>query len=278
MGKSVSLVLSGSGTKLYTFIGALRVLFSAGYTPKQLSGTSGGGLVALFVAAHYDAARPMTTILQLEEFARSFRVQDMLDPGGFRWPRFWHGLYKGERILAKLREALPSSWAAMKLPVFVVTSDRTADAVKVWGAEDGVEPALVGRATMSLPIFDAVQIQGHWHTDGGTRANYPLAFFGDGEDVIGMRFRPLGKSGMLKPGEHGAVVQTFKGKVDFQLDNVDDMIEATSRMHMAVATKARTIMLDAPGSGMDFSLDDKQITRLIAAGEESAHRWLAGKP
>ena len=272
-----SYVLSGSGTKLFTFIGALRVLFTAGFTPRRLIGTSGGGLVALFIAARYDEQNPLACVAAAEKFARSLELHKLLDGGGLRWPRFWHGLYKGDLILERLRDALPRSWGGMKLPEYVVTSDRTADAAKVWGVEDKIEPALAGRATMSLPIFDAVKIKGHWHTDGGTRANYPLAFFKDDPTVIGLRFRPIGKAGMLGPGEEAAAVQSFKNKIEFQFDNVDDMIEATSRMHMEAAVKARTIMLDAPGSGMDFNVSQAEIDDLIKAGEDSARKWLAAR-
>lgn len=273
--RETSYVLSGSGTRFYAFIGALRVLFAAGWFPKRLIGTSGGGLVVLFIAAHYDPANPLAVIDKLEAFARSFRMSEMLDPGGLRWPRFWHGAFKGQRVLKELRRALPRDWRDMKLPVFVVTADRTAKAAKVWGVEDGVEPAIAGRATMSLPVFDAVRINDHWHTDGGTRANYPLSFFGDDAHVVGLRFRPVGADDVIMPGEQGDAVQTFDNKLAFQLDNVDDMIEATSRMHMAAATKARTLMLDAPGSGMDFSIDDEEIEALIQAGEDSARRFLS---
>lgn len=277
MDKLTSFVFSGSGARLYAFIGALRVLFAAGYRPKQLIGTSGGGLVALFVAAHYDPKDPMAVIGKLEAFARSFQLAKLLDLAWFpRWPAYWHGLHKGALIRAKLDEALPAKWSDMRLPVYVVTSDRNADAAKVWGEKDGIAPALAGRATMSLPrLFDAVEIQGHRHTDGGTRANYPLSFFGDDEDVIGIRFRPIGKRALLMPGETAPAVQSFANGVEFDLDNIDDMIEATSQMHMSAATKAKTLMLDVPGSGMDFHVEDKDITRQIDAGEASARKWLA---
>jgi NTE family protein len=278
MDKLTSFVFSGSGTRLFAFIGALRVLFAAGYRPKQLIGTSGGGLIALFIAAHYDPREPMAVLDKLEAFARGLQIGKLLDPAWFpRWPRYWHGPYKGARIRAKLDEALPAKWTDMKLPVFVVTSDRNGDVAKVWGEADGIAPALAGRATMSLPIFDAVEIQGHYHTDGGTRANYPLSFFGDDENVVGLRFRPLAHKAIAGPGEKAPSVQTFANTVEFNIDNIDDMIEATSRMHMAAAQKASTIMLDVPGSGMDFDVDDEDITRQIQAGAASAKKWLTAR-
>lgn len=269
-----SYVLSGSGMKLFAYLRALRALFVSGRLPKQLIGTSGGGLVAMFVAAHFDPHRPFDCLDRAEKLARSLSVTSLLDLGFFRWPHPTHGIYKGDRILAKLREELPRTWKDFKLPVFVVTADRTADATKIWGVDDDVEPALVARATMSLPIFDAVKIKGHWHTDGGTRANYPLAFFGDEENVIGLRFRPLAKRGVLGPGEEGAPVQAFTSKISFQLDNIDDMMEATALMHMQAAVKAQTIMLDVPGSGLDFGMEAAEIDAMMEAGEKSAQKWL----
>jgi predicted acylesterase/phospholipase RssA len=278
--RPTSYVLSGSGTKFFVFIGALRVLFAAGRLPKRIMGTSGGGLVALYVAAHYNHRAPLEVIDALEDFARGFEIDKLLDLGGIRWPQFWHGLYKGDKILAVLRQALPADWGKLTLPAYVVTSDRTADACKVWGADDKVEPAIAGRATMSLPGFDAVQIKGHWHTDGGTRANYPLDYFNDvaDSDVVGLRFRPRADKAILHPGVQGRAVQSFKNKVEFNLDNIDDMIEGCSTAHMAAALKARTIMLDAPGSGLAFKVSQQDADEMIRGGEASASAWLKANP
>lgn len=277
--KPTSYVFSGSGTKLYAFAGALRALIQAGRHPRRVIGTSGGGLIGLFLAARWNPATPERVCDELESFLRSFRLRDLLDLGGLRWPRFWHGIYKGDRFLAKMRDVLPARWSDMKLPVFVVTADRTADTTKIWGLADDVEPALAGRATMSLPIFDAVSIRDHWHTDGGTRNNFPLDFWGPLDaSVIGLRFRPLTTREVVLPGQQGDAVQVFANAVDFNLDNVDDMIEATSRLHTSIAIHAQTIYLDVPGSGMDFDVDDAAIAHMMRLGADAARAWLKGNP
>lgn len=275
MPKDVSLVLSGSGTRYPVFIGALRRLTEAGFRFKRVCGTSGGAIVAAGLAAWYDRRDPMAAIERLEHLGRELRPQSFLDPNLFSI-RYWQGLYAGKRILRELTRLLPASFSDLRIPLYVVTHDLSARCAKVWGAEDKIDLPLVVRASMSLPgVFDAVFIRGHVHVDGGIGANYPLTIFGVGEDVVGLRFRPSTSVGFAPAGFEPPVAARYRNRLELIGAAVDDMVEASSRLYMESAVKARTCMLDSLGSSFDFHLSDEDLERLIANGYDSVGRWLS---
>lgn len=276
--REVDIVASGSGARLFVFIGALLRLAESGHRFRRLCGTSGGSIVLAKLASVYDPADPMRSVRQLEAFAQRINPAQLLDPNWFGG-RWWEGRNAGNKVLAELRAQLPPRFDNLALPLNVVTHDLTSRRTKVWGKADvGVDLPLVVRASMSLPlVFDAVFLRGHVHVDGGVSANYPLDLYGDGDGVIGLRFRPTGGGAPVPPGEDGGHASVYRHKHELWGAILDDMLEATSRLHMSAATKARTIMLDYPGSSFDFDVGPGEITAQIDAGWESVGEWLKEK-
>jgi len=259
----MKLVLSGSGTRYPVFIGALRRLEKAGMRPTEVCGVSGGAIIAAGIARGMDSHA-------LEALAKKCLPGPLLDK---RWfvellaldP--YKGIWKGERFLAKFREVLPNKWEDCKIPLHVVTFNLGRGAHRVWSAKDAKDcndiPRLV-RASMSLPVFDSCLINGEWHEDGGFGANFPLDIFGDGKDVIGMRFR----------GTDPTKVRRFKTKIERLLTMIDDFIEATAHEHVEDAMFARVMLLDTKHGGLDLGMDEKAVESMIDEGFRCADKWL----
>ena len=124
---------------------------------------------------------------------------------------------------------------------------------------------LAVRMSLSLPGFDPVEFQGDLYMDGGIAANFPLDLFGDGEDVIGLRFRskpspkPLSKA---------------SSRTEVLMAIMDTMLESTTREHVEDAVFARQILLDTEGGSLDFDLEIEGAIGLWRDGYTSVKRWI----
>lgn len=263
-------VFSGSGARYPIYIGAWRAtekfLAKRLTRPRKLGACSGGAIVAAGIASG-------KTSTELEKMALATLPGPLLDR---RWIPEWaspqgayHGFWKGDGILKALRAHLPEKWIDYELDLHIVTFNVSRGEYKVWSRKDAAEcndvPRLV-RASMSLPCFDSVLINGEWHEDGGFGANFPLDMFGNGKDVIGFRF----KGHDARQG-----VRRFQNKMHRMLAMIDDFIEATSREHMDDATFARTCFLETQAGSMNLWMGVDDVKRMIAEGEAQAGKWLA---
>lgn len=145
----VRLALSGSGLRLYAQLGAVARLMELGFAPEETQGTSGGAIVAAAIASGMSPS-------EMRQTANKLVPAQILKP---RWfPGATEGFLSNDPILDVLRKVLPSSFDECILPVHVVTSNwtRHSQAV-VWTSGD---LPLCVMASMALPVFDMVTIQG----------------------------------------------------------------------------------------------------------------------
>lgn len=258
--RRVRLVLSGSGTRYPVFIGALRVLERYGIEVVEVLGVSGGSLMAAGIAAGMDS-------YALEKLAKEALPGELTD---IRWLPSWsayHGRIKGAKLLARLRQLLPATFAEMKIPLHIVTFNMQRSRHVVWNGTQSIKdvPRLL-RTSISLPfIYDMVMLDGEWHVDGGVGANFPLDHFGDGADVIGMRFRGHDERGPPR---------RLVTKMDAAEALIDGLIESTTREHIEDAVFARVMLLDTKASGFNLSMSAEDIDKMIAEGEASALEWV----
>lgn len=268
--KTVKLVLSGSGTKYPVFVGAIKALVEDGYKFSEVCGTSGGSLIAACIGSGL-------TVGQMEALVKRVNPAKLIDLNWFPWSPS-EGLIKGNKFLRQLRIELPETFEeAFKesgIHVNVVTFNIQRGTHVIWGSRytGKADLPLCVRASLSIPfVFDAVPLpydgsgklpKPELHVDGGVGANFPLDLFGTGDDVIGLRFRPM------------AAPRPLNSKLDYAMAVVDGMIEASTREHTEDAVHARQIYLDTSGGGLDFDLTPAKIEQLIEDGYKSARKVL----
>jgi len=225
---------------------------------------------------------------ELEKIIYEINPAKLLDPSYInpvdivQWPFNTDGIYHGRKVLELLKSILPSGFNKLKARVHVVTHDLLSRSAVVWssGGEahhplsrdaTGMSLPTVVRASMSIPIiFDPVKLTHRegvasvvrLHADGGISANYPLDFFGSGDDVIGMRFSPSRKP------------KSVSNKLDVAISCLESMLEAIAKKHVEDAVYARQIVFKSSGSGLDFDLSKDEKRQMIEEGAAAAERWI----
>jgi len=263
MSKKIKLVLSGSGTRYPVFAGAIKRLIEEKYEITEVCGTSGGAIVAAALGAKYNYSRPESSIDGLMKLLNESLPGPFLDPRLF--PFGTRGIFKGNKILKEFRRHFPETFLETRIPVNIVTFNMNKGVHKIWSDKDaGISLPLAVRASMSLPlIFDPVRINEDLHIDGGISANFPLDVFGDGKDVIGLRFKTLGNK-----------KRVVKNKIDLINATVDGMMEASMREHMEDAHYAQTCFLKTNHGGLNLLMNKKDVSSQVEEGYDGMKNFL----
>jgi NTE family protein len=157
----IGLALGGGAARTLAHIGVLKVLEREGIAVGSLAGTSGGGLIAVLVAAGYP-------LKDLECDARSIGWRRIAE---FRPTPL--GIMSTERLGRFVRRAIGEPrFEDLPLPCAVVAADLTAQARRVFRSGP-VIPAI--EASCAIPEFyRPVVIDGHSLTDGGVVEPLPI--------------------------------------------------------------------------------------------------------
>lgn len=158
-----SLALGSGGARGFAHAGVLDVLDRQGLHPSAIAGTSMGALVGALYAAGVAPAR-MAEALELLDFKRVVSVTALkLGP---------ESVLTADRFEARLREALPATFAELRVPFACVATDVvTGERVVMSG---GDLPMAV-RASMSIPVlFEPVRRGGRLLVDGGVVDPVPV--------------------------------------------------------------------------------------------------------
>jgi len=265
----VHIVLSGSGLKMFAFLLAIWVLHLCGYRFIRATGTSGGAMVAALLASVYDPSSSRKdrglAIRSMIMTAMRINIPELLDP---RW-RFWRllwslgGIIKGDRILACLRQELPSTFQALRMPCLITTFQVNQEDPGTKILWTGDLPLAV-RASMSIPgIFDPVRYGNRLLVDGGWQMN--LAIPADGKDVLALTFGT---------GDDTSIIE-IKNNMQLFIKLLDGAIDEGMRRAIAAAPKAKVISLSAPSlSGLDFFMTEDEKVQGMLEGGESVKEWL----
>ncbi|OWW22755.1 serine protease [Noviherbaspirillum denitrificans] len=162
--KTVSLVLGAGGARGLAHIGVIQWLTENGYRIRSIAGSSMGALVGgIYAADKLEAYAEWTLALERMEVLR------LLDPAFGR-----AGLFKGERVIAQLRnligdadiEALPVSFTAVAMEL---ETGR-----EVWLREGKLFDAI--RASIAIPLLlTPAELDGRMLVDGGLVNPVPIA-------------------------------------------------------------------------------------------------------
>lgn len=171
--KQTDLCLSGSGTKLVAFVGALKYLDEQGYTFRHIIGNSGGALVGALLAAGY-------TPKELEQELESLPWQRFFDFN----PKFWTGIFRGEYVYQYVKRKLDQkgirTFKDLPGQLRIVATDITNKQVRVFGGagDEQCEIAQACRFSMSIPlVFQCLKYDGAYMDDGLSLANYPIEYW-----------------------------------------------------------------------------------------------------
>ena len=159
---AVGLVLAGGGARGFAHLGAIRALHECGIAVDAIGGASFGALAATGLARGLEDGEIF------EELHRAFSYEDPL--GDYTIPIV--SLVRGEHLDRILESHLPMDIEDLWLPFFAVSSDLSANQVRVH--EQGPLWRAV-RASISLPaILPPVLDNGHLLIDGGVLNNLPV--------------------------------------------------------------------------------------------------------
>lgn len=236
-------------------------LVEAGYEFEAICGTSGGAIVASALASGYKPNKELVKMIKETLPGKNKLINYSLKTLFTHW-----GFDKGDKIESMFERLLVKKMGDVKIPIKVVcyNIDQKKCVVFDSQANAGMSLSKVIRASISIPgIFSPVNINGERIIDGCCGANYYLDIFGEGQNVIGVRF-----SKSTKP---TGIIKSFNNYVS-ELANL--MMESNMREHMDRATFAKTIVIESEYSTVDFTLTDKDVDKMILEGYAAADRFL----
>jgi NTE family protein len=269
---AIKLVLSGSGTRFPAFVGAIKRLREEGYYVSEVTGTSGGAIIAAGLGSGYGVG-------ELTNLCRDLLPQfnTFIDVSIFSL-LFRKGLIRGKKIEKLFKNKFISTLGDTRIPIKIITVnyDKTSleQPYTVFSSEDTPDISLAKavRASMSLPlIFEPAKIRGDRHIDGGIAANFPVDIYGEeAKDVIGLYLKTD------PPKRPQPSRWWFKGLVQYIFGIIDILMAAATVEHIEDAEYAKIIPLETKQKGLDFSMTKEQVDRMIQDGYDSVDRWFEG--
>ncbi len=277
--QAVALVLAGGGARGFAHLGVIRALHECGIVVDAVGGASFGALLATGLARKLDDAQIFAE--QRLAFSRQDPLCDYTIP--------IVSLVRGEHLNRILQTHLPMDIEDLWLPYFAVSSDLSANQVRVH--ERGPLWRAV-RASVSLPaILPPALEDGHLLIDGGILNNLPA-------DVMRERMQgPIIAVDLAvdkAQGEGHAVIPSgldyiksrlLPGRPSIEAPTVSRVIlqvtTLASRKEVERARKLASLYLNPPLNDYDF-LDWSNMNELVEIGYKHAmpriEEWLRRHP
>jgi len=255
MSSDFTLVLSGSGALYPVHLGAAQALWEAGCRWTRVVGTSGGAIVAAYLAT----GQPPHSGLGL---MKAVLPKDCLH---FNW-RFWDeghwGLYSLKSLEAKLAPYVPAIFAQAELQLYIVTTDLVAREAYVWSAEHTPTAPVAPAARMSASIPGLIAPEPLTRegrelliTDGGVVNNFAVDYL-EGP-AVGIRLLSRG-SDEPKP------VRSIREMLSATLSS---MMGAIEREHIEDATFAKVVSIPVKWDSMDlWAVDAARVEEFYETG------------
>jgi len=257
----IKLVVRGGGTRYPVYVGFQRACEARGIKIEEAVGTSAGAIYLGGLSAGRNS-------FEMEQLFKSLLPGDFIDP---RWFPFWpfasgkDGLIKGDKFLEACRKYFPMSYESTRMPVHIVTHNWTRGTNRIFS--DGDLPLHV-RASMSLPIFDMVEIKNHLYEDGGVSGNFMMDF-----DGWTLKSKAPTWGIALKSERDFSFRAPPKTKIARISATINDMIDANDREHIEDAEKhSRIIYLRTKHPGMNLFMSPTDVEEMIKEGQNSAER------
>lgn len=241
--KDIGVALSGSGFLFPAHVGALAGLRDSYYNIKAISGTSGGGLVAILYASGMTVDQ-LKTLVMTEDWSK-FLKPDYL--------RFWSGFCNAQPMYDWLLQHTNSmTFKETKIPLTVVSSNITDGEGYYFNAKNTPDTLLAvgGRATSSLPFVypHVTTVDGKILMDGGIVNNIPVDQLPSELDRIGIEITTGPKS----------MTEDNWFSISKQLINLLMKSNEAARMQWAKDTNSKILSVDV--GNMDFLNSKMSVT------------------
>lgn len=243
MSKQIRVALSGSGTKASAHVGALQAVIDAGFSIKELCGTSGGALVGALFACGMSVA-------DLRALAMTMDWAPLMS--GSIWSILTgKGYSSGAALLNFMMDKTGGkTFADLDVELTIVSSDISNEVPYLFSKSltPSTSVALAGRASASIPIFfRPVVIGSAVLADGGLVSNCPVDELTiDSIPRLGIEL--AGKNSPLIPGKYGI------NKLAPHL--IDLMIQSTEDAHITIGKMSGATVAQVP-CGWASPLDRK---------------------
>lgn len=248
--KSIKLVLSGSGTAYPAHVGALKALVELGFNIESICAVSGGSIIASFFAFGYD-------IKQIEQIViDTLPYENNLIDYSF-WPVSGYGLVKGDKIHSLLKKSIPNLFCESKIDLNILATNVEKKCIENFSTKSTpyVMIADVIRASISIPfLFKYSKINSNFYIDGGVVNNFPIDFYEEDHNVVGIRicYDSL-------PGEKSKIL-SFKNYI---INIFDSIFIESARERIEDAKNAEVVNVYTNQSFIDFSMTKEKCIKLI---------------
>lgn len=155
--KEVTLTLSGGGVRTAASLGVIKYLEENDFKIKNISGTSGGAIIALLYAYGF-------SIKQIEEFFFTINKWDL-----FTFKFRFNSILSLNKIERKLRDFIKDKELIIPLEI-CVTNIQTGKA-EYHNSGDLIKSTMASCSL--LPYFSSIQINDKHYVDGGYSDNLP---------------------------------------------------------------------------------------------------------
>ena len=270
----IAIALTGGGNRGPLQVGALQALFAHGIWPELVVGTSAGALNAVYLAA---AGTPAATD-RLADIWRSVDHNAVYPGNYFQMAlRFLCGqdsFFSSDKmrgVIASHLDPLARTFADLKIPCYITTSDLQTNQLWLFPAQDDKSAPLVDTvlASASVPgVHPPVEYGGTQLVDGGVVDNVPAGVaIAKGATIIylinvGYGGESLGPvKGVL--GVLGRTINTFMAQSLFQ-----DLERASASSAVALHHIHITDF-----SNISFN-DFDHVDAMIEAGRNATERYL----
>lgn len=280
-----AVVLPGAATHIVALVEVVDRLLELGIDPVAIGGASAGGMVALAYAA---AKTPSEVRRMVEGPLRRGTMVDV-DLLGIATGRTF-GLARGKGMRKELERAFGDMRLRdLHLPARVTVSDtwQRCPAVIDSKRHGDLFVSRVAQATGSVQLlYHPVQLRddnARTYADGGAGLNVPAGLWDDRpEPTIVVRFRgqaePYDLNSLIVAGDSepneayprrvASIADAAKAGLDVMLDSACAAWPSRKAPELV-----ENIVIDSPGDGFDFTLDEKQIAARRVAGRAAVDRW-----
>jgi predicted acylesterase/phospholipase RssA len=258
--KKVNVALAGSGQLYFAFVGALICLKDRGIEIAEISGTSGGAIIAAAISSGLDPEKDIVALakatLPIKSNLFDFSLLSILR----RW-----GLIRGNKIENKFNQYLHKKLGDAQIPLYITASNITARKVRIFSSasDPGFSTARAIRASISLPfIFEPVIIDGDFYVDGGWMKNMPSDVFSNGLPVLAFRTTP--RAGITTTG-----ITALKNYLVALFESIID----GDRAHRPQDHVYR-VYIPTRFNPLNFNVSEREVDLMIEEGHRAASEWL----
>lgn len=172
-------VLSGGGARGYAHLGVLKAFTEHGVVPEVIAATSAGSIVAAFVCDGYSIDE-ICEIMRHTKLALSFQ-----------WKNWRHGVMSLKAVEDILKKYLRSkTFEELHIPLHITATNFLNGSRNILSSGPLI-PAILAASTIPM-LFQAVDLNGIPHVDGGLTGNLPVEpLVPKYQKIIGVHVNPI---------------------------------------------------------------------------------------